>query len=279
MTVPVLDVRTIERLAEIICDIGGPNERSVRRLQRLLEGAGWEAPYRGSQGRVPWLIETIRSRNEDVDAISALLQRVVDPREYDGATSEAEALVEHVNELLAPDGFTVGLTRGRPFVRREDLDDDGRLSLAQLAVALASPELRVTVRSLVSDSALADLLVARLDEVEAAHRSGAFVLAVVGTGSFLEGLLDDVVRQCDPEIDKKYRNTNLDLLLRRAHERGWIQPDAFQFSDIMRQYRNFVHPREQLRKGVTCDGDTVLMCWQPVLAVVNDLDERLPHRR
>jgi hypothetical protein len=48
--VPILDVRTIERLAELICDLGGLNERSVRRLQRFLEGVGWDAPYNGSAG-------------------------------------------------------------------------------------------------------------------------------------------------------------------------------------------------------------------------------------
>jgi hypothetical protein len=83
----------------------------------------------------------------------------------------------------------------------------------------------------------------------------------------------------DHEIRKR-DNTNLDLLLTSAHKRGWIQPDAMDFSKIVRQYRNFVHPREQMNSGgVTPDGDTVLMCWQPVLAVINDLQERLPGRR
>lgn len=274
---PILDVRTIERLADLICDLDGPNARSVRQLQRFLEGAGWDAPYQGRQGRVPWLTETIKARNEDVEAIGALLRRVVDPREYDGSVAEAETFVAPMNELLAADGFEVGLDRGRPLVRRTHGDGE-RTSLQQVAAALASPELRATVRSLVSDPALADILTSRLDEVEAARNAGAFVLAIVGTGSFIEGLLDDVMKLRDPEI-RKAETTSLDLLLKTAHRRGWIQPDAFEFSDIVRQYRNFVHPREQQKRGITPDADTVLMCWQPVLAVVNDLDERLPGRQ
>ena len=275
--VPVLDVRTIERLAELICDLDGPHARSVRQLQRFLEGAGWDAPYQGSQGRVSWLTETIKARNDDVDAIGALLRRVVDPREYGGSVAEAETVVGPMNELLAADGFEVRLERGRPFVRRTHVDGE-QASLEQVAAALASPELRATVRSLVGDPALADILISRLDEVEAARNAGAFVLAIVGTGSFIEGLLDDVMKRRDPEI-KKEGTTTLDLLLKSAHRRGWIQPDAFEFSDIVRQYRNFVHPRAQQSRGITPDADTVLMCWQPVLAVVNDLNERLPGRR
>ncbi len=273
----ILDVRTIERLADLICDLGGLNERSVRQLQRFLEGAGWDAPYTGPKGRVPWLIETIKTRNDDEEAIIALLRRVVDPREYDGGAAEARTFVEPMNALLAADGFEVGLDRGRPFVRRESVDGQPA-SLEQVAAALASPELRATVRSLVSDKALAEILITRLDEVEAARNAGAFVLAVVGTGSFIEGLLHDVMRLRDPEI-RKAQTTSLDLLLRSAHQRGWVQTDAFEFSDIVRQYRNFVHPREQQKRGVTPDGDTVLMCWQPVLSVINDLEQHLPGRR
>ena len=198
---PVLDVRTIERLAELICDLGGLHERSVRRLRRFLEGAGWDAPYdAGPQGRVPWLSDTIKAHNDDEEAIAALLRRVVDPREYDGGPAEAETFVEPMNALLAADGFEVGLDRGRPFVRRDDAGETA--SLKRVAAALASPELRTTVRSLVSDQALADILISRLDEVEAARNAGAFVLAVVGTGSFIEGLLHDVMRLRDPEIRK-----------------------------------------------------------------------------
>jgi hypothetical protein len=274
---PVLDVRTVDRLAELICDMGGPHQRSVRQLQRFLEGADWEAPYHGQRGRVPWLADTIRLRNDDLDAIMALLRRVIDPREYEGGTAEAEALVGPLNEVLAADGFVVGLDGGRPFAR-SDAGTAGLASIERVAAALSSPELRARIRNLVSDPMLADVLVSRLDEVDAARSHGAYVLAIVGTGSLIEGLLDDVMRLRDPET-RNAKETNLDTLLRRAHGCGWIQPDAFEFSDIVRQYRNFVHPREQLRKKIVPDEDTVLLCWQPVLAVINDLHERLPGRR
>lgn len=155
-------------------------------------------PYRSFAGSVVPVGLAQRAENEE--AITALLRRVVDPRGYDGGSAEAETFVEPMNALLAADGFEVGLDRGRPFARRDDASE--RASLKQVAAALASPELRATVRSLVSDQALADILISRLDEVEAAHNAGAFVLAVVGTGSFIEGLLHDVMRLRDPEIRK-----------------------------------------------------------------------------
>jgi hypothetical protein len=275
VTVPVLDLRTIDRLAELICDMGGPHQRSVRQIQRFLDGAGWKEPYPGYGGRVPWLAATITRRNDDLDAVLALVRRVVDPREYGGDTAAARSFIDPVNALLAPDGLVVGLDGSRPYARTASTGVDGT---ERIAAALSSPELRARIRGLVSDEALADVLVARLDEIDAARTHGAYVLAIVGTGSLVEGLLDDVMKQRDPET-RKLKETNLGTLLDRAHKRGWIQPDVLDFSHVVREYRNFVHPREQHKRKITPDEDTVLMCWQPVLALINDLHERLPGRR
>lgn len=273
---PVLDLRTIDRLAELVCDLGGPYQRSVRQLTRLLEAAGWDVEYDGS-ARMPWLVEEIRHRNDDPEAIDALLRRVIDPREYDEGMPAASAFVEPLNTLLIADGLEVGHSGHRPFVRRLD-DPSDTAVLDQVAAQLASPELRATVRSLVNNPAMADILNARLDEVEACRNAGAYLLAVIGTGSFIEGLLHDVLVLRDPDT-RKQKNTTLYSLLERAHARGWIQHDALRFGGVVREYRNLVHPREQLENGVAPDGDTVLMCWQPVLAVINDLQRLLPGPR
>lgn len=268
---PVLDLRTTERLAELICDHGGPHARSVRALTRFLEGAGWDVAYDGG-ARVPWLVEEIRQRNNDPEAIDALLKRIIDPREYDGGIKESSTLVEPLNDLLAADGLQVGHEDGgRPVVRRPD---DAR-DLDELAARLADPELRQAVREIVGDSEMAKILVARLDEVAACRQAGAYLLAVIGIGSFVEGLLYDVVRPRDPET-KKHPQPTLAFLLDRAHKRGWLQHDAFTFGGVVREYRNLVHPREQLNTAFEPDNDTVLLCWQPVLAAINDLQARLP---
>jgi len=63
----VLDPRTIDRLAELICNYGGPYERRVRDLLKLFEGAGWTVEYTDG-ARVQWIAETIRDRNDDLIA-------------------------------------------------------------------------------------------------------------------------------------------------------------------------------------------------------------------
>jgi hypothetical protein len=267
---PVLDPRTIERLAEMVCDHGGPHERSTRALTRFLAGAGWDVEHPGG-ARVPWIVSEIEERNEDRAAIESLLVRIIDPREYDGGIGEAESLVKPLNELLAADGIEVAHNGSRATVRTID---DGDTTLDQLAAQLAGPEIRRALRAIVRDPAMAEILIARLDEVELCRKAGAYLLAVIGTGSFVEGLLYDILRQRDAETRQRDRPT-LDFLLNRARKVGWIEHDAYTFSGIVREYRNLVHPRSQLDMKFHPDGDTVLLCWQPVMAVINDLG-RLP---
>lgn len=272
----VLDNRTVDRLARLICDVGGAYERRPRELVKFVKAAGWEVTYEGG-ARIPWLIETIQRHNDDSEAIEALLRRVVDPREYDEGMVAAQLFVTLLNDIVSADGLEVGHVGQRAVVRRVD-DPTDQNALDRVATQLASPELRATVRGLISDSAVADVLIARLDEVEAARRAGAYLLAVIGTGSFIEGLLDDVLRLRDKEA-RSQTSTTLHWLLKRTHDRGWIQHDALTFSGYVREYRNFVHPREQLAHQFSPDADTVLLCWQPVLAMINDLDQLLPGRK
>lgn len=60
-----------------------------------------------------------------------------------------------------------------------------------------------------------------------------------------------------------------------AHKRGYIARDAKDFAQVMRQYRNFVHPRAQLEFDVPCDADTVAACWHAGIMALNDLGATL----
>ncbi len=43
----------------------------------------------------------------------------------------------------------------------------------------------------------------------------------------------------------------------------------------VRDFRNFVHPRKELVDQPAFDRDSVMLCWGPVRALLNDLEESL----
>lgn len=271
-----LDTKTIERVAQLVCDLGGANERHGWELETLLRSAGWTDPpdYDGSP-RIPWLVDVLTERADRRPDIERLLCRVCDPLEY-GGTEVAEAFRRELNHILEPERLAVTYVGGRPVLGELLPDADG-------PVFTAPDNLAQRLGRIVADQQVVDLLVDRVRQSRLSEDNGAYLLAVFGIGSFVEGLLFSVLTQHEPNPSTTTftgRNgkmsasrAGLELLIDTAHKRGLIQLDAKNFMDPVRNFRNFIHPRAQLESKFVPDRDTVGLCWGPVHAVLNDLEE------
>ncbi|MFD0817566.1 hypothetical protein [Micromonospora zhanjiangensis] len=264
-------------MARLICDVDGPYERTGNQVERFLHRVRWpgDPQYDGSP-RVPWLTETLCAHADDAAAVDRLLCRICDPLEYDGGIETADPIAQELNRILAPERLTVAYVGGRPVLGQLDQPGDA-------PSYGPPPDLHERVRRLAADTDTVNILMARADEASICQRNGAYALAIIGIGSFVEGLLHTFVTQRDEDVRNNGivgRNgrrvtadrAGLDLLLVHAHRRKWVQTDAKDFMDKVRDYRNFVHPRHQIRHGLVPDLDTVRMCWAPVHALLNDLE-------
>ncbi|MCG8917649.1 hypothetical protein L6E12_17845 [Actinokineospora sp. PR83] len=273
-----LDPVTIERLAEVIVDDGGAYERSSWKLTELFKRAGWkDVPdfygYRGSYVR-----ELIEEHAEDRHAVERLIRRICDPLEYGGEVVIAETFRAAVNDVLRAEGLTVSLVAGRPVV--------GSLLGSSEAPHFAEPtDLHARIAALLDEPGVVDLLAGRAGEARICERNGAYTLAIIGIGSFIEGLLLAVLTRWDADCRENgfrggkgmvnARGATLEILINCAHDKGFIQLDAKDFSHKVREYRNFIHPNAQLTKGATFDEDSVMLCWGPVQAIMNDLEAKV----
>lgn len=278
-----LDARTAERLAEVIVDVGGPYERKGYQLARLLASAGWADPpeYDGSP-RIPWLAEQLEERRDNRAEIERLLCRVCDPIEYDEGPVHAEEFRAVINEKLAPEGLVVTVVSGRPVV--------GRLGADGTQPTFSEPaDFRLRLERLLADEVTVDLLMGRLEETRICENGGAYTMAVIGIGSIVEGLLLQLLLERDGELrEKGFPNPRdperriradrltLEQMIDIAHGKDWIQLDATKFVHTVRDFRNFVHPRKELKERPRFDRDSVMLCWAPVQALLNDLEENVP---
>jgi hypothetical protein len=269
-----LDPRTVERIAKFVCDPGGPYERTGKELEQLLRRAGWaNSPVYDGSPRIPWLIEALTERAGERRDIERFLCRVCDPLEYDSGISEADELRKAFNELLEPELLTVSYAGGRPVV--------GELRASgETPTFVELDQLEDRLRQLITDSKAIDLLLARANETHICEQSGAYGLAVIGIGSLVESLLYSVLVEKDPDLLRsrfrdargKSSNPTLQQLIDLAHEKRWIDVDAKGFTDRVRDLRNVVHLRHQQQLDIIPDRDTVMLCWGPLQAVLNDLE-------
>ncbi|WP_216894131.1 hypothetical protein [Nocardia alni] len=274
-----IDPKTIERLARIIVDPDGPYVRTGRELQILLARAGWQDPpeYDGTS-KVSWLAEQMEERNNQSRDIERLLCRVCDPLEYDEGDAAARAFRNMVNEVLKAEGLLVIDTGGRPVVAELGANGSGSTN--------AEPhDLDERVRRLIDNSGTADLLLKRAAEARICQRSGAYTMAVIAIGSFVEGMLLTMLTERDEEcrnnrfVDPQgklvtSRQPNLAMLIDTAHAHGWIQLDAKTFMHTVRNFRNYIHPGKELADNPDFDNDSVGLCWAPLQAMLNDLEQR-----
>lgn len=177
----------------------------------------------------------------------------------------------------------------------ELIPDEGnkvRLELLRMiGVARAVPAGPPNFASLVNDCALEEVLRYRWAEIQKCLDSGAYLAALVMMGSLLEGVLLAVIamhpkeayscKACPKGRDGQplqSGNWSLHHLIEVAHECGWIERDARDFSQELRDYRNMVHPWHQRMKNFRPDEDTCSICWQVVRAALNDLEKNLAAR-
>lgn len=275
-----LDPRTLHRVAEKLCDLDGPYEQHGWQLERLLRHAGWSNPpeYDGSF-RVRWLTEVLEERAEHTDDIERVLRRACDPLEHDGSTAVAEEFRTALNTVLKAEGLTITLIGGRPVL--------GQLGATGAPPAYGLPDgLPERLHRLLDEPELADLLVDRAEQSRAAQSAGAYLLAVIGIGSFVEGVLLGVLLNRDPEVELINQRgqrvsadqAGLESLLDAAHRHGHIALDAKAFLTPVRNFRNYIHPRRQHIEKFMPDDETVSLCWGPVHAVLNDLELSTPRQ-
>ncbi|WP_410576069.1 hypothetical protein [Amycolatopsis sp. lyj-108] len=283
-----LDTRTVDRLAKVVVDHGGAYERKGYELAVLFKQAGWGDPpeYDGSP-RVPWFVEQLTDRQDDQAAITRLICRVCDPIEYDDGSATSEVFRTEVNAILEAEGLVVALAAGRPVLGELGKNGDQ-------PIYSEPPDFRRRIEALIADSRTVDMLMRRLEETRICESGGAYTMAIIGIGSLVEGLLHALLTERDtdlrtngfPDLTQrsgvqqrgrmKADRVSLQLLIETAHAKDWIQLDAKKFTDTVRDFRNFVHPRKELSERPRFDQDSVMLCWAPVHALLNDLEENVP---
>ncbi|MFD0333874.1 hypothetical protein ACFQZ0_11900 [Streptomyces erythrogriseus] len=102
----------------------------------------------------------------------------------------------------------------------------------------------MAITDIVSDPDLARAVQLRLDEARICQEHGAYTSAVIMLGSLLEGVLVHAadVRNATVPLPRPARDTRLQELIQHAHTNQWIDQDAKMASDLLRTYRNLVHP-------------------------------------
>ena len=123
----------------------------------------------------------------------------------------------------------------------------------------------------------------RLQEVEVCFENGAHLAVVILCGSTLEGLLYEVAKshpadynraKAAPTHDGKVRpfsQWTLNDLLNCSRELGLLGEDITKFGHAVREFRNYIHPQQQVAENFRPRKVTAQVARQVLRAAIDDL--------
>ena len=137
------------------------------------------------------------------------------------------------------------------------------------------------MRKLPVEPAVLPVIEQRIDEARGALKVGAYLAVVVLCGSILEGVLLGSAQKDPKQFNKSgaspkgrdgkvkpFHEWSLAHFIDVASDVGILKPDVKKFSHGLRDFRNYIHPYEQLISGFTPDAHTATVCFQVLRAAL-----------
>ena len=137
------------------------------------------------------------------------------------------------------------------------------------------------------DGFISDILNSRIQEIKANLKANAPLSAIVIIGSTLEGILlgfaskypKDFNQAKAAPMDKEgktkfHHDWSLSNFIDVAYELRFIQEDVKKFSHTLRDFRNYIHPFEQMSSGFNPDIHTAKLCWNVLKVAMIQLSKK-----
>ena len=137
------------------------------------------------------------------------------------------------------------------------------------------------------DVQLERVLKHRIQEIQKTLNAQAALATIFLCGSTLEGLLLDAASRTSRQFNqantapkerngtiKRFQNWTLNDLIDGAYEVGSLSLDVKKFSHSLRDFRNYIHPRQQAVEGFNPDMYTAKISWQVLQAAIADMSQQ-----
>lgn len=285
----ILSERTLKCLREML------NERTEYRsgpqLVEFFNGLGFSESYGpGFPSRWRFTDDRLNSINGS-PTMDECIRRTFAVINFVGRVAELDALISDFNQYLAFDKWQI--ERSGAELRFKRLD---KVELKEPSTPRDREEefLRRDFSDLRFDGlglepAVLVVLEQRVKEMEKCLAAGAPLSVILLAGSTLEGVLLGMATRLPRQFNtataaprdrqgqvRAFQEWSLNSFLDVARELGLLEYDTHRFSHVLRDFRNYIHPFEQLASGFAPREQTAKICLQVLKAAGHDLRQNMP---
>jgi|GEM_PF-140029 len=287
-----LNTKTLEKLRVIINGDESSNKsdyRSGPQLVAFFNSIGFSDKYdQGFPSR--WLytdnkLQAINGKPE----LDQCIKSIFAVFNYVGRINELDRLIAGFNQYMAFDKWSV--VRDNDTITFKRLDKvvvgDGKSDRDEMKEEdFLKLTFIVNVDLLGLDSSVSEVIKLRLKEVENCIKGGAPLASILLIGSVMEGILlgmstiypqqfnQATSAPKDKETGKirALPNWTLNNYIEVATEVGLLKQDVRKFSHVVRDFRNYIHPYEQMSTRFFPDKQTALICFQVLKAAITQIE-------
>jgi len=277
----ILQKKTLERLRDLI------NEETEYRkgyeLVAFFNELGFNDTYgKGFPSR--WVYTDSRlERINGTPELDKCIKKVFAPVNFVGRINDLDKLIGDFNQFLVFDGWQIKrIGKEITFVRARDIDFEQQQKSDVKEDNFLNREFSdISIEQIGLDGTISNVLESRVDEIQKCFRAESWLSVIFMTGSTLEGLLLGVAlskpklfnsANSSPKTKegkvKQFHLWTLSNFIDVAAEIQLLKEDVKKFSHALRDFRNYIHPFEQMSSNFYPDERTAKICLQVLNAAI-----------
>lgn len=278
----LINKKTLEKLRLIINE--ETEYRSGPQLVSFFNELGFNDRYgQGFPSRWVYTDNKLEAINGTAD-IDKCIRKVLAPINFVGNINKLDEIIKDFNQYLSFDNWKV-VRRGKE-IQFEKTDNIDWLTESKDETDFLEKEFDgINFSSLSLDQRTEKVLMTRIDEIEKCLRCKAPLASIFLSGSTLEGILLNLAINKPKEFNqslcapknkegkvKKFYNWTLRELIDVAYDVGVLKEDVKKFGHFLRDFRNYIHPYQQMSSDFFPDEYTAKICFQVLKAAIYQIN-------
>lgn len=279
----ILEEKTLEKLRNLINE--ETEYRSGPKLVSFFNSLGSNDTYgNGFPSRWMYTDEKL-SRINGTPELDQCIKKLFAPVNYIGHFSELDNFIKEFNQYLSFDNWKV-IRNGKEitFSKTNDINFEDNVIEIDEESFLHKEFNEISLEKLGLDSTITNILDLRLKEIQKCLSSNAPLSVIFLSGSTLEGVLLGIATKYPKEFNtsksspkdkenkiKPLHNWSLNNFIDVSYELGLLKEDVKKYSHTLRDFRNYIHPFQQMSSNFNPDEHTAKISWQVLKAAIFQL--------
>ncbi|WP_340121342.1 hypothetical protein [Methylobacter svalbardensis] len=263
--------------------------RSGPKLVQFFSELGFNDSYgQGFPSR--WVFTDERlARINGTPTLDQCIKNTFAPVNFVGRVLELDLLIKEFNQYLAFDKWKVIRKEADVTFHKLEKIEIGPDVTKEIENEFLSREFtNVDIKALALESSITDVLQYRIKEIERCFSSDSPLAVILLAGSALEGIFLGLAIQHPKQFNsaksspkdnnskvRPFHEWTLSSFIDVTKELGLIQHDTHKFSHSLRDFRNYIHPFEQMSSGFSPREHTAKICLQVLKAVIHEIGDNL----